>query len=402
MANQKLTVEQLKAIQAAKNSQAMSLSYEQVAQANAQNGTGYGAGQQLNFDAPIIQSAHACKVVLRYNLTATIAMGAGSATLNAAAPYNFVQKLSVNFGNKQVDVHPYLSKALDMLEGYNRGVQDKSFGNVSAAVDNLLRKVPTTLVNGANVFQFDVEVPLNALHPQSVQGILPIYSSGTRMQIGVTCASSLSGADPLLHPIKVAGGAAVSSVTGSVQAFVVYRDWQSMTTRQPLEFDLTGLQTAQIIQLPSVQPLTAGTMNYQSIRNPYPFAKIISIVIDGKQSDKFSAADNITALTIEKAENSSSAFKKFGDENGGMVNYYKEIRATYGQDLEDGVLRVLDATTENIQNVSAKTGVGFLNLTNDGFPAGRIGYRVGSVDGTTITPRIVSWGVILNPDGIRA
>lgn len=396
MANQP-TAEQLKAMQEMANRQFMALSYEQTILANAQNGNSYAQARTLNFDAPIIAGAYATKVTLRHKLTVNW-NGTGTVALNAAYPYSFVQEVGVTFGNRQVTVSPYVAKINDMIEGYARTQGDASKNFVSTAIQNMLHKVPTALANGDNVITFDTDIPLNFLHEQSVNGIIPISSSGTRLQIALQTANAVAGVDPLENVFKTSGGAVVA-VTGSVDVVITFRDYNSMTTRQPLEPNLAGLPTVQVIQLPTVTPLTNNTMQYLSFRNPYPFAKLFHIVIDGKQSDKFAAADNIVGFELAKAENSNSAWMKYDEKT--IASYYKEVRSRFGTDLDEGVM-VFDATTANLSNVSSKMGAAYLNLSGDGFPAARAGFKVAAVDNATITSRIVSFGVMLNPAGISA
>lgn len=394
---QKPNAQQLAAMQQAQNQQFMALSYEQTIKANAQNGTVFGEGKTLTFDAPIISSAYATKVTLRHNIQMVIA--GGSATLNAGAPYNLVNKAVVTFGNKQISVNPYVAKMFDRMRGYDRTAQGTASANSrNAVIDGLLNSVPTgTLAAGTYNFKFDTDLELNALHPASVNGLIPIFSGGTKLQVALSLPNSVAGKDPLDNVIAAGAGATVTT-TGSVEVIITYRDYSSMATTQPVQPNIAGLPTVQVIEVPSITPLTAGTLQYASFRNPYPFCKLLHICIDGKQSDKFAAADNILSYTLDKAENTSSSFFRFDESNGGMVDYYKGVRSRFGQDMDAGVL-VWDATTQNISNVSSKMGNAYLNLAE--YTAARYGVKVASVDATNITPRVVTFGVILNKEGIR-
>lgn len=397
--NQQPTAEQLAAMAAAKNQQFMALTYGQPIVAHAQNGNQYVPGSTLNFEAPTVAGAYATRLVLRHEIKVNVTKGSGEAKLNAGAPYNFVNNISVNFGNKQITAHPFLAKVFDEMEGYARTTQDAVTGIRKNSIDSLLRQTPTELSEGENIFKFDTTIDLNQLHPASVNGIIPIYGTGTKLSIALNLANSITGSDPLDHVIKTTGDAKVE-VSGNVSVHLEFRDHNSMTTREPLSPVLDNIPTVQIVQIPSVTPLTAGTFQHASVKNPYPFAKIISFVIDGNQSDKFASADNITGYTIDKAENSNSSFLRYDETTGGIENYYKEIRSRFGTDLDEGLL-VFDATTQNIANVSSKMGQAFLNFTEDGYPAGRLGFKVNKVSTENgITPRVVTFGVILNNRGI--
>jgi hypothetical protein len=399
MAQQKMTAEQLKAIQKMKNEQYMALTYTQQINANAQNGNSWGLGKNLQFDAPIVASANAQKITLRHNLTVTVA--GASVTPTASFPYSLVNNVVISFGSKVATFHPYLAKIQAMIEGYARKEFDNSGNFKATRIDNMLRSVPSgTMAAGTYTVKFDTDYELNALHPVSVNGLIPIYSSGTRLQTTVNLPTQVVAdkADALDHAFEGAG--ATVTVTGTVDVIITYRDDKSMTTRQNLDLDLNGLPTVQCIQLPSANLLSQGAMNYVSIRNPYPFAKIFHFVLDGNQSDVFAKADNILAYSLDKAENSNSSLIAYNESNGGIVNLYKNVREKFGTDLPEGVI-VHDFTTDNIANVSGKQGGAYLNLTGEGYPASRFGVKLSSVNNTDRVSKIISYGIILNGEGIQ-
>jgi hypothetical protein len=402
---QQLTQAQIAKMQAAQqaaNDTFMQLSYEQPILANAQNGTNYApGGNPLNFDVPIVPGAFLTRLTIRHRLTVNYTPAGSGAyeNLTAAGEYAVFQNVEVRFGNRQIEVHPYVAKVLAQLAGYNRTDTNRPLGNVNNDIQAMLYTNPT-VNSGDNEWTFDVDIPLTLLHPMSVNGILPISGSGTRVQVSLQPTASFVGKDPLLNVIDTNGSVTVS---GTVEVIAWYRDWQSMTTRQALAPSLAGLSTVQVIKPQSINPLSAGTPNFKRITNPYPFVKLIHIVIDGQQSGKFvSDASNIQLYEIDKAENTSSAFIKYDATNGGMQNYYKRVRELYGQDLDSGVI-VFDATAMNTANPSNRNGRAFLDLTPNGYPAARVGFQVGQVGtGTYGTPRVETWGVIINPMGIQA
>ena len=396
---QQPTAEQLRAMQQARNSQFMALTYEQPILANAENGTTYAQGKTLTYSSPIIAGGMACKVVLKYDLNVHWD-GVGSVAINAGGLEQLVQNVTVSFGNKQISMPPVLQRVFDNMEGYARTNQDDVLGFRSTGVESLVHSVPTTIASGDNAVKMSVPIPLNNLHGASINGLIPIYSSGVRLQVALQLPNSVTGQDPIENVLHVQGGGAVT-VTGDVKVQIVYRDFNSMSTTEALTADLTGLPTVQIVQLPSVTGITQGAVNYVSFRNPYQFAKLVHFVIDGKQSDKFATESNITQFSYDKAENSNSNFFNYSDATGGMGSYFEEVRRRFGRDQKPGVLE-WDATTQNLANVSSKLGTAYLNMTGNGYPAMRAGFRVESVDNTNISSRILSFGVLLNPEGIKA
>lgn len=399
--------QQAKALQAIKNRDFMRIGYPQPILCNATGGTAYNAGQLMNFDVPIVPGAYIEKIRVYWTLNFTNTQGATpgiALTPGGTGGYSLFSDFSLNFGNKQITMHPYFSKVLQTLRGYNRTPAGTVIGNNAAGVQTVLFNQPA-IVNGANAWNGYFDVPTTLVHPSSPYGLLPIGGSGTRAQIQLTTAPALTGtagqADPLNHAIAITAGAtnALSAITGTVNVVVFYRDFKSMATPQALEADLTGLPTAQVLRLRDISPAVSGSLNFLSITNPYPFLKTASIIIDGQSSTKFCAANNIQAFRIDGAENTSSQLRTYDSTNGGMANYFSRHRELYGQDLDEGVI-VFDANAENGVDSSNQEGEMWLNVSNSGYPAARLGFQVGTVSNTNITPRIVNIGAVMNPVGI--
>lgn len=386
--------------QAQMNSDFMRYSYLQAVKSDAQNGNQYSiGGNTLNYDIPIISAAWLQKLTIRIALTMTYTPNATSPYINltAAGIYALFQNIRVSFGNDQVNVHPYIAKVLAQLTGYNRTASNTTLGNSNTDIQAMLATSPT-VNSGANTWNIDIDLPLNLLHPMSVQGLLPIGGTGTRVQVFLQPTASAVGKDPLLNVVDTNG---TVSFSGTADVYAWYRDFHSVATLQPLQPNIAGLSTVQVIKPSAINPLTAGSSVFKRITNPYPFIRLISLVIDGQQSGKFvSNASNITNYEIDQAENTSSVFYKYDVTNGGLANYYKQTREKYGQDFDSGVL-IFDSTGTNTANASNQDGSSYLNLTSNGYPAARLGFQVGMV-GNLCTPRVETWGVILNPMGIQA
>lgn len=391
------------AAQAQQNLAFMRYSYESFVEANAQNGTAYAiGGPSLNFDVPITPGAYLTRLIIRPHLTVTYTPDATPTfNMTAAGLFALFSNMTLTFGNKQMELPPYIADVLNKMTGYNRQGSNGSFGDSNPDIQGMLAK-NFTLSAGANDVLFDIDLPLNMLHPLSVNGILPISGTGTRVQLRLDPAINWIGKDPLQNVCDTNGTIAV---TGNVEVICVYRDWQSTATRQQLIPNLGGLSTVQVIKPQNISPLTAGTMNFRRITNPYPFLKLINIVIDGQQSGKFvSSASNIVGYEVDKAENTSSAFYRYDPTNGSMSNYYKAVREVYGQDFDSGLL-FFDAIGRNTANSSNQDGAAYLDLTANNYPAARQGFQVNTVGNpaaTQITPRVETWGIILNPVGIQA
>jgi hypothetical protein len=406
---QKLTPQQQAALQAAQQQQAlnqqfMKYSYRQWAPFNQQNGNAYGAAP-LNFIAPTTPGAYAEKIRIFYNLNVNYTANGVSpyANLTKGGIYNLLQEIGITFGNKQVSLHPYFGKIFKMLGGKLKTPMGTVLGNSAAGIQAVLYTSPTVAA-GNNAWLGYFDVPLNAIHKDSINGLLPIMGTGTTLQMAIATAfSSFVGKDPLINVLDTNGTAVV---TGTISPIVIYRDFRSMAMPAALRADLTGLPTVQIIRLPEINPLTAGSTQFKKIDNPYPMAKIVSVIIDSNSPTTFCAASNITAYELDQAENSNTAFFKYDATTApGGVNplaaYYANFRDIYEQDLDEGVL-AFDALSQNIPSTDLQTGVAYLNLTDKGFPAARMGFGVANVGATAgVTARVVSYAIILNNEGIK-
>lgn len=386
---------------AAQNAQFMSLSYIQTALANAQNGNSYVAGQALNFDAPIMPGGYLERVVLSVALTVnyTPAATAPTVALNAGGIWNVLNQVNIKFGETQVSIHPYFQHVFNQMRGFNRPDAIGVVGNQNSDIQSMIYKAPT-LNSGNNNWQFDIDIPLNAVHPNAVNGLLPISQTGTKVQIQAVPASAFTGADPLNNVVSTNG---TISVTGTVTVTCYFRDFKSFATLAQLAPDLSGLATVQTIKPAELNPLTAGSVAFRALTNPYPVVRAVSVVIDGQSSGTFCAASNINTLELDQAENTNTAFFRYSavTGSGGMARFYNEVRRTYGMDFDDGVLPWFNAPVNNVANPSSLGGNAFLDLTSAGYPAARLGVGVNNVgNGSTITPRVVSYLQILNPQGI--
>lgn len=400
MAQSTQSAAQKAAAQQAMNNQFMGLSYEQPFAANAQNGTSYVPGQTLNFDAPVIPGGYLQRIVLSFNLTVTNTPGTGSIALNAGGIWNVLSTVNVKFGETQISIHPYYEYVQSLMRGYGRvnGGLGQTINNQVANIQSMLYSSPS-VSSGAQTWKFDIEIPLNSVHPNSVNGLLPLGQTGTKAQIQLVPPSSFTGPDPLNNVVALTGNATVA-VSGNVAVTCIVRDFKSFASVNPVEPNLSGLATIQQIKPQEINPLTAGSYNFRTLSNPYPLVRYMVILIDGQSSSTFCSATNINGYELDQAENTNSAFFRYDSTTGGMSRYFAGIRRLYGQDLPEGVL-VFDAPSMNTGNPSNQGGNNFLNLTSQGYPAARWGVNVGAVSSANnITPRAVMYATIINPAGI--
>lgn len=399
MAQQTANAAQRAQLQAAANNQFMNFSYEQPFSALPQNGTAYVPGQTLNYDCPVIPGGYLTRLMISVNLTVTNTPGTGTIALNAGGIWNVINNIIVKFGETQITVHPYAEYVFSLMRGYGRvnGGLGQTLNNQVANIQSQLYSAPS-VASGTQTWKFDIEVPLNSVHPGSVNGILPLGQTGTKAQVQIVPPSSFTGSDPLNNVVTLTGNA-TASVSGNVNVSCVVRDYHSFASTQPVEPSLNGLATVQTINPAQINPLTQGTMNFKTLSNPYPLVRYCIIAIDGNSSSTFSAATNFAGYELDQADNTNTAFFRYDSTTGGMARYYAETRRRFGQDMPEGVL-VFDAPSMSA-NPSNLGGNNFLNLTSSGYPAARWGINLNSTSTSNgITPRAVMFAQVINPNGI--
>lgn len=381
----------------------MQHSYEQPAAMFPQNGNSFNQGQALTYDAPILSGAWLNRLLIKLKLQVTYTPAASNPTaplLTAAGIWGAINQINVKFGETQVSIAPYMLYLMSLMRGFNRPDPTRVNGYQDTNVQSLLYSAPT-LNSGVNNWELMIPLDLCGIHPNSVIGLLPLGQTGTKAQVQIVPTTSFVGNDPLNSVVYGTNG--TIAVTGTVDVTAVYRDYKSFSTTAAIAPNLTNLPTLQVIKPAEINPLTAGTTMFRSITNPYPVVRMFSLIIDGQSSGTFCNAQNIQTLELDQAENTNSAFYRYDSTTGGMENYFEMIRRKYGQDLPSGAVAWIDAPTHNVANPSSFGGQSFLDLTGNGYPAGRLGVKVGAVGEsatTGITPRVVTYAQILNPSGI--
>lgn len=384
-------------------------SLEKVAYCPVTGGSGitatYQQGVTLVFDMPVIGSAYAKELLITYNLSVT--PGAGTNAVyqpNAGAPWNIFQELILNYNGPQVRTHPYVFKLLDQLLGFGRLAQNAvAVGNDPVVAAQIVGSTGVT-TGVANTWQGKMRLPLNALGWDSVPGILPIMGVGNKPQLKLTCASAFLGVDPLLNPISLVSGSNGSvTVTGTVNVDVVYLDGINMSDRKALDISLKGEPTLQYLWDTALNPLNANLLQRQHIAALLEHWYVLSIIIDGNQSNKFAALSNIYGFELSPDSIGQAVFQRFSPvSNVSIYDWYDRIRRMIGQDLDEGVIPWVSAPTRGIVDADNRNGHQVLNMRSGGFPAATHGYQMNSVGGVTgITPRVETFLISMNYDGLR-
>jgi hypothetical protein len=177
-----------------------------------------------------------------------------------------------------------------------------------------------------------------------------------------------------------------------------------LTSLDPLPLDLDGEPSAQYMVDRMLNPLVANTMNRTRIDNKLQHLYLLSVVIDGNQSTKFSAESNITGIEIDEDSVGTNKLLAFGA-TGNNVPYLiwrDELRQRYGEDpVSEGVIPWVAAPATWTVDPDSRDGVGLANMMDGGFTDLSLGVQLASVNGLgTITPRMLTYLVALNPAGL--
>lgn len=407
--------------------------FERIAYCPASGGSGntqvYSPGTTLVYDFPVIGGGYAKGLLIRFNLNVTFAAGTSAAyTLNQGAPFNIFQELDVVYNGQQIRTHPYIIKVLDQVAGYAKypqqngvaaNMQNSATINTFEGVNPPAAGALSNTFNGstavgAQTWQGAMYLPLNAIAPDSVAGLLPIMGVGNKPQVKLICASAFMGNDPLINPVYASGGSAGWSVTvantSTVSVDLVYHDGSTMSDPNGVAMDLTAEPTLQYYWDTPLNPLSSGLLMRQHISTLLEHVYVVSILMDGQTAGKFSTINNVTSMQLSADSVGQQNFFSFNVANNIPVGDYYDrlIRRVHGQDLDEGVFLWVDAPCRGTRDSDDRTGVQTLNMQPGGYPAATHAYQVTAVGslaptdgGAKVTPRVETFLVSLNYNGLR-
>jgi hypothetical protein len=367
----------------------------------------YTPGATLNFDLPSTQG-YACDLIIRYVLAVTPATGtAATYQLTQAAQWAIFNRIVLNYGNQQINTHPYFLKVMDMAQGQMTGAQNKVLagqndGQVSAQI------VDTTplVVNAANVWQGFMRIRLNPISPESPFGLLPLNGQGNPPQLQLSCPSSLYGTDAMLNGIcagSPAGTGNAVTVTGTIKVDCVVIDGVNMegVAAKSLQ-GLIGMPTMQYGWESSLTPFNANLLNTFTVKTKLEHWIAAAIIIDGQQSNTFiSNLANLTSFGLAADPTFRQYFANFGISNNiPTYDWFDYQRRQSQQDFDEGVILWVNAPTRGVVDPSNRNGTAYLNCYGDGYPGATHGYQVGAV-GAVCTPRVELFIVSKNRQGLQ-
>ena len=325
----------LAAQRAAKNMNFLANSYAAKKKMNAQNGNTFAAGSQLSFTAPILPGwARKMRIFYDLNVALTSAGGAGTATLNAGAPYNILSNVAVDFSGQNHRNHSgYLLK---LLQQTYRGLLDL---DASKAYANAIISSSLPVAAGAAGVEVDnkwkgyMDVPLQ-IEANDVGGLVPIGESATPLTLRLTCAPQFAGTDPLSNCISLVGDT-VAVVTGTITAVVDYRYGQSVHSPaiRP-ETPYIGTFAKIIDQVTAIN----NTSDYTTteLRQPYPHLKVMQLVVVPSLGSQFCDPAEIGGTRFDL--DPSTVMLDYSPAGAGYNGLLVDQRELYHGDLDPGVI----------------------------------------------------------------
>ncbi len=387
-------------------------SLEQVLSCPITGGNGttanYVVGSTLYFDIPVQPSGFAKGFIIKYNLTVTPATAGGASyAVNAAKAFAIFSEIQVQFNGMQARLHPYLLKVQDMVKGFLRGAQnDVLAGNKDSTIQqNIVGSTPV-VVNTANTWQGQFYLPLNALSEDDVKGILPVSGAGTHPQLKFTTPASFMGNDPLIYPIAGSGGTTPSvAVTGTVSVDMVFLDGHNLDAPSLLSPPPSVYgPTLQYYWEPSLSPLQVNAFSTQTISSKMKHHYIVSVIIDGVQSNQFAQWSNINAFELTGDYGRSQKLKSWNVSNNVSIYDFfdREVRRRIGQDLDPGVILWACSPVRGTVNASNRMGTMAANMYPGGFPTLSHSYQVVAPGSPTgYSPRVETFLISENRDGLK-
>lgn len=398
----------------------MRMSPEKAVTCVPQGGSGgntaaYVQGNTLFFDLPKVPG-YAKALLINYNLTVTPAAGTGATYgLTAAAQFGMFSRIELDYNGPQVNTHPVMLAAMDVLQGYQRGQQNAVLaGNNDSTITNNLNGPTPIVIGAANTWSGKFLLRLNALGDDTVAGVLPCNGVGNSPTLKLTCTSSFVGQDPLYNVLApIAGtGHSGTTVTGNISVDAIIVDGQTMNTITPLSLAWQQEPTLQYTWENALTPFNAGSnLQAKTISSKLKHWYAVAVVIDGNQANQFASLSNLTSFGLSPDSNGNQWFERWNIANNiSIYDYFdRRVRRPFGQDLPEGVIPWVVGPCRGVIDSSNRNGSQFLNMQQGGFPASTHLYTVGSVGGqTTIdgyppaTPRVELFLVSENPAGLSA
>lgn len=297
---------------------------------NTPDGTAFSEGKKLRFTAPIVPG-WARFIRVYFDMTVAVVVGAGTAAVSAAAPYNILQNLKVLFGGTELrNHHPYVLKLMKQTDEHDGGFWTYG-GPVTQSYASTIFTTPA-VADGNNTWKGFFDIPLQ-MAESAVMGLLPMGASASPVTLELDCASSVDGTDALLNPVYVTGGA-TATATGTISATVYYAYGQSPhDPRVRVPTPVVG-SFAKVTQQETPITVTTG-ITYADLREPYPLLKAFQVAVIPSQAS-FCTFANLVGARFDL--DSGTPYLNYESTGATVNSLWYDQRNRYGQDLDVGVI----------------------------------------------------------------
>lgn len=372
-------------------------------------------GANLSFSVPTANNGFLEGFYVNISLWFDFATGT-SAVYGATASRElaFIQEIDVLYNGTQGRFEPYILKPLrQMSQWLGLGWPGSVLvGRHNTETDSYLTQGSLPLSGTSQNVILQFYVPLNALHPLDVRGLLPIDGASTTAQINVRCASQFLGNDPIQNIWYAVSGSghAVTFSAGkqqTVQVIAAYRDGTTMSSTSLMPINLQGVGTVQYQQDVNLTGLTAGQTYRQKITLLEQHYYVLCCVVDGQQANAYANESNINYLELATDSTGSSTFWKVGTgTNLSIQEYFNDLRDLFGQDLDEGIVPLVYAPQYGEADPANANGAAVLNCdpSRGGWSDVHYGIQLNSLASTLsgVTPRVETHLIYVNNAGLIA
>lgn len=368
----------------------------------------YALSTPMTFNMPTALNGYLEGLIIRYNVSYTLATGTSAVYgLTAAGSLGFIDTVEVRYNKSQHKFRPQVLRQLALLGAMDDWTLPSGIlvGQHQTALDSYLNSA-AGVSTGANSVTQEFFVPFNLVAPEDPRGWLPLMAGDTGIQVIVNTPVSLLGSDAVLNSIyPVSGtGHAMSAISGTMEVMAVYRDGDDYTSTNKMPFDISLLDGTFQMQIDqTLSPLVANTVQRTKLNVMGKHYYVVLLVVDGNQSNLYSANSNISYMESAKDGIGGNVFWKYGSQTNLSVNEFLYLQRLGGrQDVDQGVIPMINGPVNKegsdwIRHDKSKV---YLDNTRTGWSDWRYGVQVATTGAQGSGPRIEPHVFYINPTGL--
>lgn len=338
----------------------------------AQTQLAYAQNATLIMDVPPVANAvgEALLVCIDLQFTYT-ANGTGPfINLTAAGWDAIVNEITLTYGAGGIQhrAHPFFYRAIDeWARGYQKSSGFRLLNPASGPIfsdswlDGRLYSSPS-FAAGVNTIRVWYRLDFNPMHDLAPEGLLS-FSGGNGAQLMLR-TGNIAGVDPLNNAVYTNG--TITNVTGTIQAFLEYRDGTTLTTPGYLNGpNLGGIDTFQTQQQAARNITNADVYTSDRLTAVGRHYYMFTVVVDGVTPTAFSSFQNILGIALTEDEVGNRAIEQFGLNTRIPIElYWERIRRTFGRNFPAGFVPHVIAPSMLEVDPDARLGVDVLNMSD--------------------------------------